>query len=206
MSAVPLTTDATDALAVKLALERRKGPPAALWGMGALIASEAMLFAAFIATYFYLRFETAVWPPKGIPEPKWIVPVILVAVLALTSIPMQLAWLAVRTGRVATARLHLLGAFVVQAGYFAYEVHDFDTQLHETQITHNAYTSIYYTLLGADHAHVFIGLLFDAWLLAKLARGLTVFRANATQAITWYWHFVNVLTIVVLATLLSARA
>jgi heme/copper-type cytochrome/quinol oxidase subunit 3 len=206
VSALPLTTEATDAVAVKLALERRKGPPAALWGMGMLIASEAMLFSAFIATYFYLRFETVVWPPRGIQEPKWIVPAILVAILALTSIPMQLAWMAVRDGRVATARIHLIAAFVVQAGYFAYEVHDFDTQLHATQITHNAYTSIYYTLLGADHAHVFIGLVFDVWLLAKLARGLTVFRANATQAITWYWHFVNVVTIVVLATRLSARA
>ena len=33
---------------------------------------------------------------------------------------------------------------------------------------------------------------------AKLARGLTTYRANATQAIAWYWHFVNVLTIVVI--------
>ena len=30
------------------------------------------------------------------------------------------------------------------------------------------------------------------WLLAKLARGLTAYRANATLAIAWYWHFVNV--------------
>ena len=59
---------------------------------------------------------------------------------------------------------------------------------------------------GADHAHVFIGILFDVWLLAKLARGLTRYRANATQAIAFYWHAVNVLTIVVVGTLLSARA
>ena len=64
-------------------------------------------------------------------------------------------------------------AFVVQAGYFAYEVHDFADQLHATDITRDAYTSIYYTLLGADHAHVFVGLLLDVWLLAKLAGGLT---------------------------------
>ena len=49
-------------------------------------------------------------------------------------------------------------------------------------------------LLGADHAHVFVGLLFNVWLLWKLARGLTTYRANAVQAIAWYWQFVNVLT------------
>jgi heme/copper-type cytochrome/quinol oxidase subunit 3 len=61
-------------------------------------------------------------------------------------------------------------------------------------------------LLGADHAHVAVGILFNLWLLGKLARGLTTYRLNAVQAITWYWHFVNVLTLVVIATVLSARA
>jgi heme/copper-type cytochrome/quinol oxidase subunit 3 len=106
---------------------------------------------------------------------------------------------------VARARLLLLGALVVQAGYFLWAVHDFADQIRRTPITENAYTSIYYTLLGADHAHVFVGLLFSVWLLLKLMRGLTLYRANVTQAITWYWHFVNLLTIVVLATILSAR-
>ena len=190
---------------VRQALAARRGPPSALLGMAILIASEATLFAALIGTYFYLRFETAVWPPRGVPEPEWLVPTILVAVLALTSIPVQLAWRSVRAGRVARARLLLLGALVVQAGYFLWAVHDFADQIRRTPITENAYTSIYYTLLGADHAHVFVGLLFSVWLLLKLMRGLTLYRANVTQAITWYWHFVNLLTIVVLATILSAR-
>jgi heme/copper-type cytochrome/quinol oxidase subunit 3 len=188
------------------ALAARRGPPAALLGMAILIASEATLFAALIGTYFYLRFETAVWPPPGVPEPEWLVPTILVAMLALTSIPVHLAWRSVRAGRVGAARLLLLGALVVQAAYFGWAVHDFADQVRRTPITENAYTSIYYTLLGADHAHVFVGLLFSVWLLLKLMRGLTLYRANAARAITWYWHFVNLVTIVVLATILSARA
>jgi cytochrome c oxidase subunit 3 len=191
---------------VRQTLAARRGPPSALLGMAILIASEAMLFAALIGTYFYLRFETAVWPPRGVPDPEALVPVILVAALALTSIPVQLAWRSVRGGRVERARLLLLGALVVQAGYFGWAVHDVADQLRDTPITENAYTSIYYTLLGADQAHVLVGLLFSAWLLLKLMRGVTLYRANATQAITWYWHFVNLLTIVVLATILSARA
>jgi heme/copper-type cytochrome/quinol oxidase subunit 3 len=191
---------------VRQALAARRGPPASLLGMAILIASESALFAAFIGTYFYLRFETPVWPPPGVPEPEALVPIVLVALLALTSIPVHLAWRSVRAGRVGRARLLLLGALVVQAGYFGWTVHDLADQLRTTPITENAYTSIYYTLLGADHAHVFVGLLFSVWLLLKLLRGLTLYRANAAQAITWYWHFVNLITIVVLATILSARA
>ncbi len=183
----------------------RVGRPAAWWGMTILIAAEATLFGVFIGTYYYLRFKTPSWPPDGLPEPKWVIPVILVACLVATSIPMRLASNAVAAGRLGATRLLIAIALVVQAGYFAYEVHDYFDQLHRFDITRDAYSSIYYTLLGADLAHVFLGVLFNLWLLAKLARGLTTYRLNATQAIAWYWHAVNVLTIVVFATLLSAR-
>jgi len=181
------------------------GRPTAWWGMTILIASEATLFGTFIGTYYYLRFKTPTWPPGGIPEPKLVVPLVMLAVLVSTSIPMRLAATAARTGRLAATRLLLAVALIVQIGYFAYEVHDFSDQLRRFDITRNAYSSIYYTLLGADHAHVALGILFNLWLLGKLATGLTTYRVNATQAITWYWHAVNVITLAVIGTLLSAR-
>ena len=185
-------------------LRERPSKPTAWWGMMILIASEATLFGAFVGTYFYLRFRAPQWPPDGLPEPKVVVPLIMVAVLVSTSIPMQLASQAARAGRLAATRLFLVAALIVQAGYFAYEVHDFSDQLKTFDITRNAYSSIYYTLLGAAHAHVALGILFNLWLLAKLARGFTTYRVHATQAIAWYWHAVNVITVVVIATLLSA--
>jgi cytochrome c oxidase subunit III len=205
-AAVPRTTAATDAAVAARAVAGRPSRPAAWWGMVILIAAEATLFGAFIGTYYYFRFNTAVWPPDGIPEPAVVVPLILLAALVLTSIPMQLAANAARAGRLDATRLALAVALVVQCGYFAYEVHDFRAQLHRFDISRDAYSSIYYTLLGADHGHVFLGILFNVWLLAKLARGLTTYRVNAVQAVAWYWHAVNILTVAVIGTLLSARA
>jgi heme/copper-type cytochrome/quinol oxidase subunit 3 len=202
---VPRTTEATDAASVARVVSRRLGPPAAWWGIVILVASEGTLFAAFIGTYYYLRFRAPVWPPDGIKPPEIAIPLILVGSLLLSSIPMQLASLAARAGRLAATRIFLLLALVIQTGYLAYEFHDFGDQLRKVPISIDAYSSIYYTLLGADHAHVFLGLLFDVWLLWKLARGFTTYRVNATQAITWYWHAVNVLTLVVIGTLLSAN-
>ena len=205
LGAVPRTTDATGPAAVSLATAQRLGRPAAWWGMMIFVAAEATLFGAFVGTYFYLRFKTPTWPPDGIPEPRVVVPLILVACLVATSVPMQLASRAAQAGRLARTRLLILAALVVQAGYLAYDVHDFRDQLHTFEITRDAYSSIYYTLLGADHVHVFVGVLFSLWLLWKLTRGLTMYRVNATQAIAWYWHAVNVITVVVILTLLSAR-
>ena len=182
------------------------GRPAAWWGMLILIASEATLFGCFIGSYYYLRFRSAAWPPDGIPEPKLVVPLILLAVLVSTVVPMRLAARAAVTGRLAATRLFLALALVLQSGYFAYEVHDFSDQLHSFDITRNAYSSIYYTLLGADHAHVLLGVFFNLWLLGKLARGFTRYRIHATRAIALYWYAVVVLTVVVYGVLLSARA
>jgi heme/copper-type cytochrome/quinol oxidase subunit 3 len=201
----PRTTEGRNARDVVALAARRIGLPAGWWGMLMLIASEGTLLACFVATYWYLRIRAPHWPPAGVPEPRVVVPMVLAGVLLLTSVPMQLASRAVREGRVAATRLFVLVALVVQTGYLAYEINDFGDQLRTFGVARNAYSSIYYTLLGADHAHVAVGVLFDLWLLAKLARGLTMYRLNAAVAITWYWHFVNVLTVVVIGTLTSVN-
>jgi cytochrome c oxidase subunit III len=184
----------------------RRGLPSAWWGMAILIASESMLFGCFVATYFFLRFKSLNWPPAGIDPPPVATSLILTACLVATSVPMQLASVAARAGLLVRTRVCLLVALVVQCGYLAYELVDYDSQLHTVDIGRNAYTSIYYTLLGADHGHVVLGVLFDVWLLGKLVTGLTRYRVHAAQAIAWYWHFVNLVTVVVIGTLLSAHA
>ena len=188
------------------ALPRRAALSAAWWGVAMLIATEAMLFGSFVATYYYLHFKSPAWPPHGDHAPPIATSLILTACLVATSAPMAMASWAAAAGELVRARLALVVALVVQAGYLAYEIDDFRSQLHASNITRDQYTSIYYTLLGADHAHVFVGVLLTAWLLAKLTTGLTRYRVRAAQAIAWYWHFVNVMTIVVIGTLLSAHA
>jgi heme/copper-type cytochrome/quinol oxidase subunit 3 len=201
---VPRTTEARNPREVRFVAGRRGGRGVALWGMAVLVASEAMLFGTFIGSYYYLRFTSLHWPPPGTPEPRVVVPLVLVAVLSTTSLPMQLAAVAARGGRLWATRALLLWALVVQCGYLAYEIHDYMHQLHRSTPQDNAYGSIYYTLLGADHAHVGVGIVLVVWLLWKLARGLTMYRLNAVQAVAIYWHAVNVLTWIVIGVLLSA--
>jgi heme/copper-type cytochrome/quinol oxidase subunit 3 len=175
----------------------RRTVPAGWWGMAMLVASEATLFGVLFGTYAYLRFRAVEWPPPGIPEPEVLVPAILTGVLLTTSVPMALALRAGREGRVAAARWLVLAALVVQSGYFAMQIHQYLGDLSRFTPQDQAYGSIYFTLVGADHAHVALGLLFSLFLLAKLAGGLTRYRVNALLAITFYWYFVNVLTLLV---------
>jgi cytochrome c oxidase subunit III len=185
--------------------DRRRGTGIAFWGMAMLVAAEATLFGTFVGTYYYLRFENVHWPPPGTPQPRVVVPLILVGILVTSSIPLQLAANAVRRGRLWTTRALLVWALAVQCGYLVWAIHDYVDQLHRSAPQDNAYSSIYYVLLGADHAHVAIGTLLVAWLLLKLARGLTRYRLNAVQVVAFYWHAVNVLTLIVIGVLLSVR-
>jgi heme/copper-type cytochrome/quinol oxidase subunit 3 len=201
---VPRTTEARNAGEVALLAGRRRGPSVAFWGMAMLIASEATLFGTLIGSYYYLRFGTHHWPPPGTPGPRVVVPLVMAGILATTSLPVQLAAMAARRARVLVARLLLVWALVVQTGYLVYEVHDYAHQLHHSVPQDNAYSSIYYTLLGADHVHVAVGIVLVVWLLWKLVRGLTMYRLNAIQAVAFYWHAVNLLTLIVIGVLTSA--
>ena len=67
----------------------------------------------------------------------------------------------------------------------------------------SAWASVYVTLLGADHAHVLVGVLLNAWFVLRISSRLTRYRAVGVQATAFYWHAVNVITLVVLLVQLS---
>jgi cytochrome c oxidase subunit III len=203
---VPRASSARNAREVAALSARRQGLPIGVWGMAMVVASEVTLFGTFVGSYFYLRFNAAHWPPDGIPRPELLTPLVLAGVLATTAVPMELAARAASAGRLDLVRALVAAALLVQCGYFAYAVHDFQRQLLVFTPSTDAYGSLYYVLLGADHAHVFVGLLLDLWLLGKLATGLTSYRATATRVVALYWYAVIGITLVVTGTLLSAAA
>ena len=182
----------------------RAAKPNGWWGMVVFVATEATLFGTIVGTYFYLRFKVAHWPPAGIPEPEVTAPLILALVLVSTSLLVQLGFNAARRERVAATRRLLLVAMVVQSGYLAMQINLFLGDLHKFGPQQHAYGSIYFLMLGAHHAHVFVGILLEAFLFLRLLGGLTNYRLVGLQSTTFYWHFVNVLALVILATQLSA--
>ena len=190
------------------ALPRRRTPqpvahPNGWWGTAIFVASEATLFGALLGTYYYLRFKAVHWPPPGVPEPKVLVPLILTAVLVGSSVPMQLALRAARAGRAARAQTALLAALALQGAYFGIQVHLFLSDLAKFSPSESAYGSIYFTLVGAHHAHVAVGLLLSLWLLLRLSTGITTYKLTGLWAATFYWHFVNALAVLVVLTQLS---
>jgi heme/copper-type cytochrome/quinol oxidase subunit 3 len=183
----------------------RVAKPNGWWGMLIFVLTEATLFGTIFGTYFYLRFKVPQWPPRGVPEPELVVPLVLAFVLASTAVPMAVASRAAQSGALARARLALVVALVVQAGFFAMQVSLFEDDLAKFTPQGSSYGSIYFTMIGAHLAHVAVGILLVVWLLGKLARGLTTYRVVATQSIAFYWYFVDLLALLVVGAQLSAR-
>jgi cytochrome c oxidase subunit I+III len=186
-----------------LGAPRGRAQPSGWWGMAIFLATEAALFGSLIGTYFYLRFTSVQWPQGGIAAPSVALPLLLTAVLVASTIPMAAAAAAARRGRTQATWLLVALAMLLQAGYLAVQIvsyiHDLGTFAPDT----NAYTSIYFTLLGAHHAHVAVGVLLDAWLLARLLGGLTHYRVVAVRSIALYWYVVAAIGIAVVATQVS---
>jgi heme/copper-type cytochrome/quinol oxidase subunit 3 len=181
----------------------RAAKPNGWWGMAVFVATEATLFGTLLGTYFYLELTNRRWPPAGVPDPKVLAPLLLTAALVATSVPVQVAYSAARRDRVRLAQLALVIALVVQAAYLALQLHLFTDDLDRFSPNGSAYASIYFTLVGAHHFHVFVGMLLEAWLVLRLVAGLTRYRLVGLQATAFYWYFVNVVAVVVVLTQVS---
>jgi len=173
------------------------------WGMVVFVATEATLFGTLVGTYIYLRFQNAHWPPAQLPKPPALTPTLLTAALVSTSIAMHIASRAVGEGRRVAAWRALAVALVVQVVYLVWQLHDFVDLIHVYRPQASAWASVLVTLLGAAHAHVAVGVLLTAWFVVRLSTRLTRYRAVGVQATAFYWHAVNVITLVVLAVQLS---
>jgi cytochrome c oxidase subunit III len=204
VNALPYSGEGTTAAAVARVEQGRLARPNGWWGMALFVATEATLFGTIIGTYFYLRFNNLHWPPPGVPEPKLTLPLVLTGLLVATSVPVQFAVVTASRGQLARARAALLLAAIVQAGYLGMQLHLFVHDVHEFPPSGSAYSSIYFTMLGAHHAHVIVGILLNLWLLARLATGLTHYRVVGVRAVALYWYVIAALEVAVVATQVSA--
>lgn len=170
-------------------------------GMVLFIVSEAMLFAALFAAYFSLRGTSAAWPPTpGVERPELTLVTLNTLLLLGSGVTMQLAVGAVRRDRRARARRLLGVTLMLGAAFLA---------IQGVEFAHNkfgigdagAFGSTFYILTGFHGLHVLCGLLAIGALFHRAARGvLTPADEPATDAVSYYWHFVDVVWLVLFAT------
>jgi heme/copper-type cytochrome/quinol oxidase subunit 3 len=178
--------------------ERARGT--AWWGMMSLIATEAMIFAGLLGSYFFTQAASKDWPQGGIAAPELGRISVFTVVLLSSSLPIIWAEAGIRKGRVSRVRIGLALSFVLGAAFLinqGLEYHDLTFGPRD-----NAYASLFWGITGLHGLHVLIGLLMNLLVQAKASLGRITEERHVTLTVFgMYWHFVDVVWIFVFSSL-----
>ncbi|WP_424019251.1 cytochrome c oxidase subunit 3 [Halorientalis pallida] len=164
----------------------------------AFVGTETATFGAAVATYAVVRVRA--WPPAALPTLDVARVGVLTLVLLASSATIQAAgpardrWDAATVGRTLAATAGLGCLFLVgQAGeYYTRLSAGFGPEV-------GTYAGLFYLLTGLHWLHVAAGVLALVVLWSRTRRG--TLPDASLRAVTVYWHFVDTVWLVLVATL-----
>ena len=172
--------------------------------MWAFLGSDCLLFGALISTYLLLRNRK----PLSGEEPLtaadlFDIPFTSVSsfVLLMSSLTMVLAVSSITRGEMERCKLWLLTTAALGSVFIAGQVYEFTSFYREgLGYTVSISSSAFYTLTGFHGVHVSLGIVMLVTLWVLVSRGiLGPDRAETVEIIGLYWHFVDIVWIVIFA-------
>jgi heme/copper-type cytochrome/quinol oxidase subunit 3 len=167
-------------------------------GFWTFIGSECLLFGSLISTYLVYQGKSVVGPT---PHEILNIPLTSVStfVLLMSSLAMVLALAAVTRGDRTWARVWLATTAFLGLVFLGFQVYEFASFVHEgLTLQTNLFGSTFFVLTGTHGAHVLVGVI---WLLTLLVRSfqgkLGPEKAMNVELAGLYWHFVDVVWIVI---------
>ena len=185
------------------------GPPPAnrssrvepqMLGMLLFIVSEIMVFGAFFTAYFFIRVvQGAPWPAQGDELPV-LVAGVNTAILLSSSLTMHWTLVSAKSGNRFGLRAGILTTFLLGATFLFIQINEYIHIGFAPQ--DSAQGTIFYGLTGLHGAHVFVGLTLLAMVVVRAFRGhFTPEEHRGVEVPGIYWHFVDVMWIVVFTTI-----
>jgi heme/copper-type cytochrome/quinol oxidase subunit 3 len=167
-------------------------------GVWTLLGSEAVFFSALIVTYIVMRGKSVSGP---LPHEALDVPLTAVNtfVLICSSLTMVTALAAIQRGDARGLRRWLIATGVLGLAFLSGQATEF-TMLFQKglSLSSNLFGATFFTLTGFHGAHVFAGVIWISFVLARAFRG-GVTRDNhiAVELVGLYWHFVDLVWIII---------
>jgi cytochrome c oxidase subunit 3/cytochrome o ubiquinol oxidase subunit 3 len=171
----------------------------AQWGMASFLLSEVAFFTTLIVVYVTFMGQDTT-PPT--PAEALSLPLVVGTTLCLLSSSgtIHVAEKALGRGRQAAFCLWLavtIALGVVFLGGTAVEWREL-IEKHHLTISRNLFGSTYYTLVGFHALHVTGGVIIMLIVLGLALRShVTVRNQGGVELVGWYWHFVDVVWVVV---------
>jgi heme/copper-type cytochrome/quinol oxidase subunit 3 len=167
-------------------------------GMWAFLGSECLLFGALISTYLLYRGRSTTGPT---PQDVYDIPFTSVSsfVLLMSSLTMVLALAAIQRGDHPKLRVWLLATALLGMTFISGQVYEFTRFIQEgLTLTTNLFGTTFFVLTGFHGVHVSGGILMLLSLYGMSLDGrLPTDRAETVELVGLYWHFVDVVWIVI---------
>ena len=194
-----------------LAHDIRGGISNPILGMLLFITSEVMFFAGLFAAYFSTRANfvdangVKEWPPSQFADILNPFSVILVAtvILVLSSVTLQMALGAIRRDDRRGFLRNMGMTFILGILFLLMQAYDYSL-LFQDGLTMGSgpFGTTYFTLTGFHGAHVFGGVVMLGVILYRGMSGQFSSRHHdAVEAASLYWHFVDVVWIILFSIL-----
>ncbi|HEU4942939.1 MAG TPA: cytochrome c oxidase subunit 3 [Gaiellaceae bacterium] len=169
-------------------------------GMLLFIASEIMLFGSFFTAYFFIRVSgNSEWPLEPFHLPKFVAGV-NTAILVTSSFTIHWALQSIKRGNRAGLQAGLVLTLALGTTFLLTQILEYSRvgfAPHD-----GAFGTIFYGLTGLHGAHVFVGLTLLSFATIRAFRGhFTEAHHHGVEIPGIYWHFVDVMWIVVYATI-----
>lgn len=166
-------------------------------GVIGLILTESALFTIFVTAYLFYIGKSISGP---YPDQVLELPIFATICLLSSSLTVVLAERAFRRGQTGGFRLWWLITIllaVVFLGATALEWQKLIFRDHLT-ISTNLFGTTFYSLVGLHASHVIVGLiLLVLVLILSLRKRVTRAHAEHVEMLSWYWHFVDGIWVIV---------
>ncbi|HEX9077090.1 MAG TPA: heme-copper oxidase subunit III [Anaerolineae bacterium] len=167
-------------------------------GIWTFLGSEVMFFSGLIVVYLVMRGRSTVGP---LPHEVLDIPLTAVNtfVLLCSSLTMVTALSAIQRGNAQRMRLWLIATAVLGLLFLSGQAFEFNKLFNEgLSLSTNLFGATFFTLTGFHGTHVFIGVLWIGFVLARAFRGgITADNHLAVELVGLYWHFVDIVWIII---------
>jgi len=166
-------------------------------GMYCLIAAEAAIFTIFVVAYIFYIGKSLTGPQ---PQDVLRVPIFFTICLLSSSITINLAVKSLSSGKMRSFALWWFLTIVLGAVFLAGTAREWRHLIYDEGLTiqTNLFGTTYYSLVGLHAFHVTVGLLALATVsLFTLFGQVRPAHAERAEVLSMYWHFVDVVWVVV---------
>ncbi|MGI9148712.1 MAG: cytochrome c oxidase subunit 3 [Chloroflexota bacterium] len=177
-----------------------EGPSNESFGIVLFIVSEAVMFGAFFAQYFYNRILSDGWPNRaGLPAgfervSAFPLPVILTVLLVASGFTAHFAQSAIRRNDRDALQGWLIMTILLGLGFLGGQAYEYTNLIVNEgfSITSGIYGTVFYSLTGLHGIHVTVGLLVLIGVLIRAFMGHFSSRNHfGVEGTVLYWHFVD---------------